>query len=351
MRRSGRVRRAILAGPVLMLAATLAACAKRGPPTGGPPDIEPPRLIASSPDSGAAGVARDAVMTLTFSEGMDPRSSSDAISIAPRIDIKQRRWSNRTVAIVPAETLRANQTYTLFLGGGARDRHGNPIEGGATVTFTTAATMPPGVLDGELVARGFTVTGTYLWCYEASRAPDSTARDFDAIGIADRDGRFRVVGLTVPGRYRLWAFADLNANRSFEPQSDILAPVDTVFNLTAEAPVARGFSATVLNPRSPGHVRGTVLDSLGIERGALTVMAVAVDDSLRRVTAIVDDQRHYDLSLAAGAWRVRAWRDLDRNRTWQRETEPASAERRVEVTAASEVLGVDLVLERAPGGP
>ena len=118
MRRSGRVRRAILAGPVLMLAATLAACAKRGPPTGGPPDIEPPRLIASSPDSGAAGVARDAVMTLTFSEGMDPRSSSDAISIAPRIDIKQRRWSNRTVAIVPAETLRAppprNSVYVWF---------------------------------------------------------------------------------------------------------------------------------------------------------------------------------------------------------------------------------------------
>jgi hypothetical protein len=349
----GRARRAALAGPVLVLAVALVSCAKRGPPTGGPPDIEPPRLIGSSPDSGAAGVARDAVLALTFSEGMDPRSTADAISIAPRIDIRQRRWSGRTVAIVPAETLRANQTYTLFLGGGARDRHGNPIEGGATVTFTTADTMPWGVLDGELVARGFTVTGTYLWCYDAARgrAPDSTARDFDAIGITDRDGRFRVVGLPVPGRYRVWVFADLNGNRSFEPQSDILAPVDTVFALTPEAPVARGFSATVLNPRSPGSVRGAVLDSLGIEQGTLTVMAVAVDDSLRRVSAIVDEKHHYELSLAAGAWRVRAWRDLDRNRAWQRGTEPASPERRVDVAAASEVLDVDLVLERAPGGP
>ncbi|MBI2072295.1 MAG: penicillin acylase family protein, partial [Gemmatimonadetes bacterium] len=41
-------------------------------------------------------------MALTFSEGMDPRSTAEAISIAPRVDIRQRRWSGRTVAIVLA---------------------------------------------------------------------------------------------------------------------------------------------------------------------------------------------------------------------------------------------------------
>lgn len=353
MTRLGLPRRAVPVGPVLLLAVALVSCAKKAPPTGGPPDIEPPRLIDSSPDSAAAGVPRDAALTLTFSEGMDPRSTAEAISIAPRVDIRQRRWSGRTVGIVLAETLRTDQTYTLFLGGGARDRHGNPLAGGATVTFTTADTLPGGILEGELVARGFSAAGTYLWCYEAAegRVPDSTARDFDAVGVADRDGRFRVIGLPVPGRYRLWAFADLNNNRSFEPLTDVLAPMDTVFVLSPEAPRASGFSATVLNPRSPGGVRGTVLDSLGIERGALMVMAVADDDSLRRVAATVDDEHHYELSLAAGTWRLRAWRDLDRDRTWQRNTEPASSERRVDVAPATEILNVDLVLERAPGGP
>jgi hypothetical protein len=338
---------------MLLLGIALASCAKKGPPSGGPPDIEPPRLIASAPDSGAAGVRRDAVLALSFSEGMDPRSTADAISIAPRVDIRERHWSGRTVSIVLAETLKANQTYTLFLGSGARDRHGNPLAGGATVVFTTADTMPRGVLDGELIARGFSAAGTYLWCYEATggHAPDSTARDFDAVGVADRDGRFRVVGLPVPGRYRLWVFADLNGNRSFEPQTDILAAVDTVFALEPGAAIARGFSATVLNPRSPGRVHGTVLDSLGVERGALTVIAVAADDSLRHVSTLVDDQHHYELPLAAGVWRLRAWRDLDRNHEWQRATEPASAERRVEVAPASEVVGVDLVLQRAASGP
>lgn len=335
---------------VLVLLA-LAACAKKGPPTGGPPDIETPRLIGSVPDSGTARVSRTPQIGLVFSEGMDARSTADAVSIAPRVEIRRRRWSGRTLTLALAETLQTNRTYTLFLGSGARDRHGNPLEGRSTVVFTTADTLSPGVLDGEIEARGFGAAGTYLWCYDAAagRAPDSTARDFDAVGLADREGRFRVVGLPIPGRYRLWVFADLNGNRSFEPESDILAPIDTVFALSREAPTARGFTATVMNPRSPGRVRGAVLDSLGIDRGVLAVAAVAVDDSTRRVPGTVDEKQHFELSLPAGAWWLRAWRDLDRSHTWQRDTEPASATRRVDVTPAAEIVDITLVLERLTG--
>jgi hypothetical protein len=295
-------------------------------------------------------VARNAEISITFNEGMDPRSTAEAISLAPRVDIRHRRWSGRTVTIALAETLQHDQTYTVFLGGGARDRHGNTLEGRTTVVFTTARALPPGTLDGQVMARGFPATGTYVWCYDAStgRQPDSTARDFDAIGLADRDGRFRVVGLPVPGRYRLWVFADLNGNRSFEPEGDILAPVDTTFALAAETPVARGFSVTVVNPRSPGKVRGAVLDSLHIERGVLAVMAVAADDSTRILTGIVSAEARYELSLPKGAWLLRAWRDLDRNRVWQRDTEPASPARRVELQPAADILDVDLTLAPAP---
>ena len=335
------------------VALLLASCAKKGPPTGGPPDIEPPRLIASSPDSGAARVPRDALISLTFSEGMDPRATGDAISVAPRVEIKQRRWSGRTITVVPAESLQAHHTYTVFLGSGARDRHGNPLAGRATIVFSTADTLPRGVLDGRINARGFPAVGTYVWCYDAAtdRVPDSTARDFDAIGIADLEGRFRIVGLPVPGRYRLWVFADLNGNRSFEPQTDILAPVDTAFTLSSERPEAKGFVATVVNARAPGSVKGTVLDSLGVAGGALAVTAVAADDSLNRVPGTVDDQAAFELQLPAGTWLVRAWRDLDRNRNWQRGAEPASRLLRIEVKAADEIKDVTLVLERRPAGP
>src|SRR5262249_8926697 len=239
-----------------------AGCAKKGPPSGGPPDIEAPRLIASHPDSGAAHVDRAVSPALTFSEGMEPRTTEDAIAIAPPVVIWRFRWSGRTVRAELADSLHAGQTYTLFLGYGARDRHGNSVDRGRTVVFTTGDSFPPGVIEGRLETKGFAPNNAYIWCYDVARnhQPDSTARDFDAVGLVDPDGAFRVPGLHVPTSYRVWTFADLNNNRSFEPATDLLIPVDTVLALTRESPVATSLHIHVVNPRAPTHVKGTVID-------------------------------------------------------------------------------------------
>ena len=329
----------------------LAGCAKKAPPSGGPPDLEPPRLVSSAPESAAARVPLDARPALTFSEPMEPRSTGEAIAIAPRIDIRQQKWSGRTVTLVLAEPLQAHRAYTLFVGGGARDRHGNPMRVGASVVFTTSDTLPPGVIEGAIVAKGFVGAGTYLWCYDAAQheAPDSTARDFDALGLADQDGKFRIVGLTVPGRYRIWAFADLNHNRSFEPNTDLLAPADTLIELTRERPVLSDLSLTVVNPTAPGKVRGTVLDSLVVTVGTTQVLAVSERDSTQRVVGDVNGQLEYELDLAPGAWFLRGFRDLDRNHSWQRTKEPAGPPVRVDVAPASETQGVTLKVREDEG--
>jgi hypothetical protein len=334
----------------LALGALTAGCAKKEAPSGGPPDIEPPRWIAAAPESGAAGVAREARPSITFSEAMEPRSTNEAVALAPRVDIKQWRWAGRTLTVVLAESLRARQTYTLFVGSGARDRHGNPLKAGATIVFTTAPAMPPGVLEGEITARGFAAAGTYLWCYDADRngQPDSTARDFDALGLADADGRFRVVGLPVPGRYRLWAFADLNRNRSFEPGTDLLVPADTTLGLTTDRPAARGLTLTVVNPRAPGKVRGTVLDSAAVGEVSAAILAVSERDSTQRVFAAVNDRGEFDLQLEPGVWILRAFRDLDRNRGWSRAKEPLGPALRLEVSPASDLTGARLELPAPP---
>src|SRR5206468_751100 len=154
----GRVR----AGWALGLALALASCAKKAPPSGGPPDIEPPRVVGSDPDSGASGVPRDARLSITFSEGMEPRSTGESVALAPRVPVRQQRWTGRTLTLALAETLRHDQTYTLFVGGGARDRHGNALGAGAAIVFSTAATFPTGLIAGTIEARGFAAAGTYL---------------------------------------------------------------------------------------------------------------------------------------------------------------------------------------------
>ena len=342
-----RARRAAGAAALLLV---VAGCARQGAPSGGPPDLVPPRVVSCAPDSGSARVPLDARLSLTFSEGMEPRATSEAVSLAPRVGIRQRRWSGRELTLVLEDSMRANQTYTLFVGPSARDRHGNPMTSGFTLVFSTADSFPPGVLEGSIEALGFAAAGTYLWCYGAGRTPDSTAIDFDALGLADEQGNFRIPGLPVPGSYRLWAFADLNRNRSFEPDRDVLAPADTAVELTAEHPVARGLMVRVVDPRTPAHVRGTVTDPTGDTLGVFRVIAIAEEDSTRRVSYDPGEKGTFDLKLGPGKWRVRAWRDEDLNRAWRVDAEPASELEHYTLAPAQELANVRLVLRRWGAG-
>jgi hypothetical protein len=192
-----------------------------------------------------------------------------------------------------------------------------------------------------------------LWCYDAARnhAADSTGRDFDALGLVASDGRFVVPGLKLPARYRLWVFADLNANRSFEPSSDLLVESDSVLSLSAGAPTIDSLVLRIVNPRAPAHVKGTVLDSLPEREGNLMVIAVADTDSTQRVLTPVTEQREFSLELAMGGWTLRAFRDIDKNRTPDPMLEPQSDPLHLRLEPAGEAAGVVLVLQRARGSP
>ena len=353
MTRRTRVRDARRARAAAVLVVLLAAvsCARKQMPSGGPPDTTPPRVLEVVPDSGATGVSRAIHPSVEFSEGMDPRTAGLAVELAPRVEIKQRRWSGRKLTLVFQDSLAAEQTYTMFVGADARDRHGNALIEGRTVPFSTAAHFPPGVIEGEVVATGFPAPGTFLWCYPEGHSPDSTARDFEAVGLAGEGGAFRVTGLHVPGRYRLWAFADLNHNHSFEPGQDLLVPADTTLGLTTAQPVASGLMLRVINPKAPGHLKGTVLDTLKDERGTLRLISISVRDSTRRLLYDVDPSGGFDFSWDPGTYKVRAFRDLDKNKGWKRDEEPASEETQVTVPPGGTLEVPPFVLVRAPKKP
>jgi hypothetical protein len=327
----------------------LTSCARRAPPSGGPPDLVLPKIAASVPDSGAARVAADAALSITFTKPMEPRSTGDAISIAPRTDIRRLRWSGRTVTLELAAPLKPRQTYSLFVAPTAHDQHGNSLETGVAITFSTADTFPPGRMEGEVQALGFGAPGTYLWVYGAGKAPDSTARDFDALGVADANGVFRIAGLPAPGSYRIWGFADLNRNRSFEPDADVLAPADTVIELSAKQPVASHLLLHMMNPRAPAKIKGVVVDSTGDTLGVLRVVAISERDTSRRISSEVDPVGNFRFELLQGPWTLRAWRDDDRNRAWRTDVEPASPPYHLDATPAAEIE-VRLKLSRREGG-
>ncbi|HMA20620.1 MAG TPA: Ig-like domain-containing protein, partial [Gemmatimonadaceae bacterium] len=108
-------------------------------------DTISPTIIATSPVNGATGVATSAVVTVTFSEDMDPTTVNGTTftlkttvgSIAV-IGTVSYNTTTRIATFTPTAALTANTGYTATVTTGAKDLAGNPLAVNASFSFTTA---------------------------------------------------------------------------------------------------------------------------------------------------------------------------------------------------------------------
>jgi hypothetical protein len=339
----------------------IAGCAKKVPPPGGQPDIEPPHLLSVSPDSGAVGVPRGAPITLTFSETMAHRDPNDWIVLGPYAHLERGHWKSRTATIELTDSLRANQTYTLVISNAATDARGNRLRPARALIFTTGSSFPPGAIAGRVEGRGGHFgEGVFVWGYRADlgHAPDSTSRDFDALAVGGESGRFALLGLPVPSKWRLYAFYDANHTQSFEPGIDLLNALDSTITLTAEAPRADSILLVSVDPAAPATAQGSVVDSAGSvaadEQGKsdprLKVWVEPLDSVVTRkgqTTAVSVTAGTFRFTMPPGRYRLRVFLDDDHNNVFDRGREAAGAPFEVRAEPAG-LLG-DLKLEAPPG--
>ena len=331
-------------------------CARKLAPSGGPPDVSAPSLLAIVPDSGAAGVDTATTIQLAFSEPMDRLSVQQNLLVAPGVRSGRFEWDGtRAVTFRPDRPLARDRTYLVALGAAARDARGNALDRPVLAHFATAASFPPGTVEGRVDGRGVSPDGVFVWAYreDRGRLPDSTALDMDGLAQARGGGLFRIVGLDVPGTYRLWAFVDRNRNRTYEPGSDLLVRSDSLVALAAGAERAREVRVVVLDPEALAAVEGAVVDSLALGDAPLRVEArgvPAVGEAADRAPVVVFEvtDLRFTGALRAGRWRLTAWRDLDGDRTISA-AEPRSAPAEVDLGPAETEGNLVLVLAPVPG--
>jgi sugar lactone lactonase YvrE len=118
------------------------------------PDRTPPTVTGTSPTSGTTGVAPNGVITVTFSESIQPNSISSstfAVTQGGNSVTGTLIVNNNTVTFSPASNLTYSVLHTVTLTGstnGIKDLSGNALESNYSFTFTTAAapdTTPPTV--------------------------------------------------------------------------------------------------------------------------------------------------------------------------------------------------------------
>jgi len=199
------VRRRLIAASIFV-----AACASAGPPPGGPEDRSPPRLVRVTPDTNAVNVGARAA-TFFFDETINDRGTGEQdvgnlFIVSPSDGTPRVSYHRTRIDVRPRHGFRPNTAYTVTLLPGLGDLRGNTMKTGATVVFSTGASIPTLRINGV----------AYDWAAErgAARALVEAVTPDSVVYIAQADslGRFSI-GPLVPGTYLVRGTIDQNNNR------------------------------------------------------------------------------------------------------------------------------------------
>jgi len=198
-----------------MLLAVLVACAQQGFPPGGPPDKVPPKLLKTSPDSGARNVS-DKDVNLQYDEVLNERpggasSLAALVLISPRDGAPRVGWHRSRLSVHGRKDWKPNTTYTITVLPGISDLRGNADKTGLQLVFSTGPEIASASVSGVMFdwAAGHPVPNALV---EAVSHPDSTIY----IGRADSLGRFTLPHMP-PGSFAVYGWVDANSNQDRDP--------------------------------------------------------------------------------------------------------------------------------------
>lgn len=220
-----------LNGAVVMAGVAVAAtvaCARMGPPPGGPPDASAPVLVGTLPESVMVLPGFDGWVTFSFDEVIDEggtpsfgrgnSSLEQLVRISPDSGVPRVRWRRDRLLVQPRSGWRPDVVYRVELLPGLRDLRGNRSEERSVVTFTTGAPVPTHALSGDAVDW---MSGRFVprALVEAMLVADSSVYRT----TTDSSGAFAMAPLP-QGEYLVAVIRDENANG----RRDLRDPWDTV---------------------------------------------------------------------------------------------------------------------------
>ncbi len=213
----------------------LGRCAIDIPPTGGPEDKIPPRVVAVFPDSGALRVQTNK-LRMRFDKYVVTQTLRNALFFSPRIEDYEVESDGKEAEIILYEPLKPNRTYACTITKALTDTRGNSLAQSFTFAFSTGTTIDSGMISGTVYSaenrfiKGATVFAYFIpegdTLFADTLNPSQTQPDY--IAQTGEDGRFQLSFLK-SGAYRLFATMDKNQNLLFDAGEAFAVPFDSIF--------------------------------------------------------------------------------------------------------------------------
>lgn len=223
-------------GSLIIALVTVASCANIGSPDGGRYDVEPPRIIGSTPLNKSVN-RQDKKVNIRFNEYIKLENASEKVIISPpQKEVPNVRADGKSVKVTLYDSLMPNTTYTIDFSDAIVDNNeGNPL-GQYTFSFSTGPEIDTMEVSGTVLnAENLEpVKGIQVGLYPADSVwHDSLfrTRGFLRVGRTDSRGRFTIKGIK-PGNYRTYALQDMDGNSFFSQKAEVIAWDSAVFTTT-----------------------------------------------------------------------------------------------------------------------
>ena len=188
-----------------LLLVILQGCANPLPPSGGPRDTEPPRIVRTLPIDKTINFKEKSIL-IEFSEYVDRAKVLQSIMMIPSVKY-EASWSGKELELEFIESLQSNITYALSIGTAYADYAGNAPSQSHTIIFSTGNTLDSGMIQGTILGQS---AGAFVFLL-----PSNTVTSFDPsiqstpyktqIGA---NGQFTFNALS-NGTYRIYAIQDI----------------------------------------------------------------------------------------------------------------------------------------------
>ena len=205
------------------------ACANIAAPTGGLYDVDPPRVVRSSPEFNALN-NKSSKIEIVFDENIKVEKPMDKVIIAPpQQSFPVIKAQGKKVIVELEDALIPNTTYTIdFTDAIVDNNEGNTLDN-FSFSFATGDHLDTLAVSGTVLSADNLepVQGIYVGIHSNLNDTAFTKIPFDRISRTNSRGKFTIKGIA-EGKYRIYALGDLNRDYKYDNPQEVIAFMDSI---------------------------------------------------------------------------------------------------------------------------